>query len=178
METEPIEILLVEDSEADVKLALHALRAEQLTARIHVARDGEEALEVLVKCASNAIKEHEPVPKLILLDLKLPKVDGLELLQRIKESPATRMIPVVILTSSSDEEDMCKCYLHGANSYIQKPLDYDSFRKIVKDLCAYWLVLNQMPTSVVPPSSRVIEWRGPASQTQPKNEEPIRQSSK
>jgi CheY-like chemotaxis protein len=142
-----IEILLVEDNPDDVELTLHALRKENLANSIHVARDGEEALEFLFCNGLHAERSMERPPKLILLDLKLPKVDGMEVLKRIKAGERTRAIPVVILTSSKEECDLFKSYGLGANSYIQKPVDFDQFRKTVKTVGLYWLVINQLPAS-------------------------------
>ena len=138
-------ILLVEDNEADVELTLHALRLNHLANRIHVARDGEEALDFLFFRGIYAERSERPQPHLVLLDLKLPKVDGLEVLREIKNDPRTRAIPVVILTSSKEERDMVSSYQLGVNSYIQKPVDFDQFRETVKQLGLYWLVTNQPP---------------------------------
>jgi len=142
-----IEILLVEDNPDDVELTLHALRRENLANSIHVARDGEEALEFLFCNGPHAERFFERPPKLILLDLKLPKVDGMEVLKRLKGDPRTRTIPVVILTSSKEERDLVTVYGLGANSYIQKPVDFDQFRETVKTVGLYWLVINQLPVS-------------------------------
>ncbi len=138
-----IEILLVEDNPDDVELTLHALRKENLANNIHVARDGEEALEFLFCNGPHADRSFEHPPKLILLDLKLPKVDGMEVLKRLKADARTRTIPVVILTSSKEERDLVSGYNLGANSYIQKPVDFDQFREIVKTVGLYWLLINQ-----------------------------------
>lgn len=143
-----IEILLVEDNLDDVELTLHALRKENLANHIHVARDGEEALEFLFCCGAHAGRSFDHPPKLILLDLKLPKVDGMEVLKRLKADPRTRTIPVVILTSSKEERDLVQGYGLGANSYIQKPVDFDQFRNTVKSVGFYWLLINQAPVSV------------------------------
>lgn len=143
-----IEILLVEDNLDDVELTLHALRKENLANHIHVARDGEEALEFLFCCGVHAGRSFDHPPKLILLDLKLPKVDGMEVLKRLKADPRTRTIPVVILTSSKEERDLVQGYGLGANSYIQKPVDFDQFRNTVKSVGFYWLLINQAPVSV------------------------------
>jgi CheY-like chemotaxis protein len=140
-----IEILLVEDNPDDVELTLHALRREKLANSIHVARDGEEALDFLFSNGKHAARSSEPPPKLILLDLKLPKVDGLEVLKRLKADARTKAIPVVILTSSKEERDLIVSYHLGVNSYIQKPVDFDQFREIVKTVGLYWLVINQPP---------------------------------
>jgi len=141
-----IEILLVEDNENDIELTLHALRGENLGNQIHVVRDGEEALEFLAKSESDLAGGTGALPKLILLDLKLPKVDGLQVLRQAKGSPATRTIPVVVLTSSKEDEDMVSSYHLGVNSYIQKPVTFEQFRKMVKQLGMYWLVVNRLPS--------------------------------
>ena len=145
MITQQVEILLVEDNPDDVELTLHALRKENLANSIHVARDGEEALEFLFCNGPHADRSFEHPPKLILLDLKLPKVDGMEVLKRLKADPRTKTIPVVILTSSKEERDLVDGYGLGANSYIQKPVDFDQFRDTVKKVGLYWLVINQPP---------------------------------
>jgi len=142
-----VEILLVEDNKDDVELTLHALRKEKLANSIHVARDGEEALEFLFCNGVHAERSMERPPKLILLDLKLPKVDGMEVLRRIKADERTKTIPVVILTSSKEERDLVNGYGLGANSYIQKPVDFDRFREMVKTVGLYWLGINQLPVS-------------------------------
>ena len=138
-----IDILLVDDDPADAELALHALHENKLANRIEVLRDGEEALAFLFGPDSQAARASGKFPKLILLDLKLPKVDGIEVLRRIKNDPVTRVIPVVILTSSKEDRDLVRSYDLGVNSYIQKPVDFDQFRQIVKQLGLYWLVINQ-----------------------------------
>ena len=143
-----IEILLVEDNSDDVELTLHALRRENLANHIHVARDGEEALDFLFCNGSYASRSFERPPRLVLLDLKLPKVDGMEVLRQLKADPRTRSIPVVILTSSKEERDLVQGYGLGANSYIQKPVDFDQFRNTVKTVGLYWLLINQAPVTV------------------------------
>ena len=140
-----IDILLVEDSSTDVDLTLHVLRQSTLANRTYVARDGEEALEYLFGRGAYSDRGPECPVKLILLDLKLPKVDGLTVLRAIKNGLHTKVIPVVILTSSREEKDVMNCYDLGANSYVQKPVDFDQFREIVEQLCLYWLRVNQPP---------------------------------
>lgn len=140
-----VEILLVEDNPDDLKLALRALQKAALSNRIQVARDGEEALEWIFCEGAYAGRKIEDTPKVILLDLKLPKVDGLEVLQRIKGDPRTRAIPVVVLTSSKEQNDIIRSYNYGVNSYIVKPVNFDSFAKAVQELGMYWLLLNQPP---------------------------------
>jgi CheY-like chemotaxis protein len=138
----------VEDNQNDVELTLHALRKENLANNIHVARDGEEALELLFCNGAHADRSFESPPKLVLLDLKLPKVDGMEVLRRLKSDPRTKTIPVVILTSSKEERDLVNSYGLGANSYIQKPVDFEQFRETVKTMGFYWLVINQTPVAI------------------------------
>jgi two-component system, response regulator len=140
-----MEILLVEDNPKDLKLALHALQNEKFSNHIEVARDGEEALDYIFRRGRFAERNADIHPRLVLLDLKLPKVDGLEVLRAIKSDPHTKAIPVVILTSSKEEKDMVEGYHLGANAYIQKPVDFDRFREIVKQLGLFWLVVNEPP---------------------------------
>jgi CheY-like chemotaxis protein len=150
-----IEILLVEDDEQDIELTLHALRSENLGNQIHVAHDGVEALDFLAEREAELVRGTGGVlPRLILLDLKLPQMDGHEVLRQIKGNPSTKMIPVVILTSSREEEDMVRAYLSSANSYIQKPVNFERFRKIVKELGMYWLVVNALPSAAVAASGQ------------------------
>jgi len=137
-----LDILLVEDNQDDMDLALHALRRDKLANDIFVVRDGEEALDFLFCRGAFAQRSFEHPPKLVLLDLKLPKVDGLEVLKQIKSDPRTKTIPVVIMTSSKEERDMVASYNLGVNSYIQKPVDFDQFRETVKTIGLYWLVIN------------------------------------
>ncbi|MBD1926991.1 response regulator [Trichocoleus sp. FACHB-90] len=141
----PKEILLVEDNPNDVELALLALRRNKISNHIHIARDGEEALNFIFRKGTFADRNLNNNPKLILLDLKLPKIDGLEVLQTIKSDPQTLKIPVVILTSSCEECDMVDSYQLGVNSYIVKPVDFEQFTEAVRQLGLYWLVLNQSP---------------------------------
>ncbi|MDR3403516.1 MAG: response regulator [Chthoniobacter sp.] len=140
-----VEILLVEDNPEDLKLCLRALKKAALSNRIQVARDGAEALEWVFCEGPHANRKIEDVPKVILLDLKLPKVDGLEVLQRIKSDPRTKAIPVVVLTSSKEQSDVVKSYHYGVNSYIVKPVNFESFAQAVQELGMYWLLLNQPP---------------------------------
>ncbi len=142
-----IEILLVEDNQDDVELTLHTLRKENLANNIHVARDGEEALDFLFCNGAHAERSFRHPPRLVLLDLKLPKVDGMEVLKRLKADPRTCTIPVVIMTSSKEERDLIKGYGLGANSYIQKPVDFQQFRETVKNVGLYWLLINQAPVA-------------------------------
>jgi two-component system response regulator len=142
-----IEILLVEDNVDDVELAVHALRGEKLANDITVARDGEEALDFVFCRGPHASRRFENPPRLILLDLKLPKVDGLDVLRAIKSDPRTKAIPVVIMTSSREERDLVESYKLGVNAYVQKPVDFEQFRGVVKELGLFWLVINQAPPS-------------------------------
>ena len=144
-ESQTIEILLVEDNPDDLELTQRALRKAKLTNTIHVARDGEEAIEFIFCEGPYASRKIENPPKVILLDLKLPKVDGLEVLQRVKSDPRTRSIPVVVLTSSKEQKDIVRSYNYGVNSYIVKPVNFESFAKAVQELGMYWLLLNQPP---------------------------------
>ncbi len=140
-----VEILLVEDNPHDVKLALHAFQTHNLANQVHVVRDGAEALEFVFCTDRYAHCQIENGPKLILLDLKLPLVDGIEVLRRIKGDPRTQSLPVVVMTSSKEEPDVAECYRLGVNSYIVKPVDFDQFTEAVRQLGCYWLLLNQLP---------------------------------
>jgi two-component system response regulator len=139
-----IEILLVEDNPLDAELTVLALRQNKLGNTIHIARDGAEALDFLF-CRGRYSARDCFAPKLVLLDLKLPKVDGLEVLQAIRADERTKLIPVVVLTSSKEQRDLVNTYELGVNSYIQKPVDFDQFRQTVQQLGFYWLVVNQVP---------------------------------
>lgn len=140
-----VDILLVEDNQDDVELTLHALRKENLANNIQVVVDGEEALDFLFCRGPFADRATCNAPRLVLLDLKLPKVDGLEVLRQLKADPRTKTIPVVILTSSKEERDLVQGYKLGTNSYIQKPVDFDHFRDTVTRVGLYWLLVNQAP---------------------------------
>jgi two-component system, response regulator len=140
-----IDILLVEDNPADLKMTLHALNGARVANRIQVARDGAEALEFIFCEGAYATRKMDDSPKVILLDLKLPKVDGVEVLARIKADPRTQKIPVVVMTSSKEECDLSRSYELGVNSYIVKPVNFEAFSKSVQDLGMYWLLLNEPP---------------------------------
>jgi two-component system response regulator len=139
-------ILLVEDNPQDLELALRALKKANVSNRIEVARDGAEALDFIFCEGPHAGRRMEDGPKVVLLDLKLPKVDGLEVLQRIKGDPRTKSIPVVVLTSSKEQRDVIESYNLGTNSYVVKPVSFDQFVQAVQQLGLYWLLLNQPPT--------------------------------
>lgn len=143
MNGDPVEILLVEDNPNDVELTLHALRESHLSNRIEVVRDGAEALDFIFCTGPFSNRQREDYPKVILLDLKLPKVDGLEVLKRIKSDSRTKTIPVVVLTSSREERDIVESYQVGVNSYIVKPVDFEQFTEAVRHLGLYWLLLNE-----------------------------------
>jgi two-component system response regulator len=147
MTHDEIEILYVEDDARDVELTLVALRRHKIANRIQVARDGAEALDFIF-CKGNHVNRQFLAPKLVLLDMKLPKVDGLEVLRAIREDKRTNMIPVVVLTSSNEQKDMLESYKLHVNSYIQKPVDFDQFQQVVQQLGLYWLVVNQTPLPV------------------------------
>ena len=140
-----IEILLVEDNPEDRELALRALRKANLANHIQIARDGAEALEFIFCEGPHSARKIEDAPRVILLDLKLPKVDGLEVLRRVKGDPRTRAIPVVVLTSSKEQNDVVESYHLGVNSYIVKPVNFERFVETVQQLGMYWLLLNQPP---------------------------------
>ncbi len=132
-------IFLVEDNQDDEMLAIRALRKNNIANRIEVARDGEEAIQYLFG------NDRDDDPALILLDLKLPKIDGLEVLKRIRGDSRTRLLPVVVLTSSNEERDIVESYSLGANSYVRKPVDFEQFTEAVRQLGLYWLVINELP---------------------------------
>ncbi len=140
-----VEILLIEDSEADVELTLRALRKHNVANRIQVARDGAEGLDFLFARGPFAGRNGAHLPKVVLLDLKLPKVTGVEVLERIRRDERTKLLPVVVLTSSKEEPDVRRCYELGVNSYIVKPVQFDAFVKAVTEAGFYWLLLNHLP---------------------------------
>ncbi len=142
---EAMEILLVEDDPRDARLTVREIQAATKDTRIELARDGEEALDYLFRRGAHSDRAADRPPGLILLDLKLPKVDGLEVLKEVKTNPTTRAIPVVVLTSSKEERDLVESYRLGVNSYIQKPVDFDQFRKTIASAGLYWISVNQRP---------------------------------
>lgn len=145
MNTDDIEILLIEDNPSDVKLTRHAFEKNKLVNRIQVVIDGAEALEFLFGTGRYAGRNVCDAPRLVLLDLKLPKMDGLEVLRRIRSDPRTSLIPVVVLTSSNEEQDIVETYRLGVNSYIRKPVDFEKFTEVARILGLYWLLLNVPP---------------------------------
>jgi two-component system response regulator len=140
-----VEILLVEDNPSDLELALHALRRHHLANRIHVARDGQEALDFLFGPDESTAHPANPLPRVILLDLKLPRIDGFDVLRRLKSDPNLHKVPVVVLTSSREDRDVLNSYRLGVNSYIVKPVDFERFTEAVRQLGLYWVHLNQPP---------------------------------
>jgi CheY-like chemotaxis protein len=146
---QPIEILLVEDNPDDEELTVRALQKGHVANRITVTRDGAEAIDYIMCRGKYADRDPDETPKVILLDLKLPKVDGFEVLRHVKRDPRTRMIPVVVLTSSTQDKDVVESYELGVNSYITKPVDFQQFADAVQQLGLYWLVYNHTPDPVV-----------------------------
>ena len=145
MDNLQVEILLVEDNMDDAEMTIHALRKKSLANRLTHLHDGEEALDFLFGTGKYEGRNTNFKPKLILLDLKMPKVNGMEVLERVKSNSETKKIPVVILTSSKEDPDLKKCYELGANSYIVKPVEFESFVNAVSELGLYWMLLNQVP---------------------------------
>lgn len=137
-------LLLVEDNPDDEALTLRALKKHNLANQIDVARDGQEALDYLFGEGEYQGRDTSVLPQVILLDLKLPKVDGLQVLERLRKEPLTRHVPVVVLTSSDDEQDLIRSYDLGANSYVRKPVDFEQFLEAARQLGLYWLVLNEV----------------------------------
>ena len=146
-ENKEIEILLVEDNQDDLDMTLRSLRKANLANHIQIARDGAEALEFIFCEGPHAGRKIENAPKVVLLDLKLPKIDGMEVLKRVKGDPRTKMIPIVMLTSSKEQKDVIESYHLGVNSYIVKPVNFEGFSAAVQELGMYWLLLNQPPKS-------------------------------
>ena len=142
---QPIDILLVEDNEADIKVTLRAFEKAKIKNNISVARDGEEAIDYIYHQSKYTDKKKFPLPDLILLDIQLPKLDGFAVLKRLKEDKKFKLIPVVMLTSSKSEEDVAESYRDGAVSFIQKPVNYEEFEKIVDGFNFYWHIINKIP---------------------------------
>ena len=140
-----IEVLLVEDNPHDAEMTLGALKKHNLANRLHHVKDGAEALAFIFATGSYSTRKIECSPKVVLLDLKLPKVDGLEVLTKMKADERTRMTPVVVLTSSDEERDVCESYRLGVNSYIVKPVDFEKFSESMRQLGLYWLLINRSP---------------------------------
>lgn len=138
-------VLLVEDNPDDEALTLRAFKKNKIGNKVVVARDGVEALDFLFCTGVYSERDPNELPQLILLDIKLPKIDGLEVLRRIRMDERTKFLPVVILTSSKEEQDLLKSYQNGANSYVQKPVDFTEFIEAVRQLDTYWLIMNQPP---------------------------------
>jgi two-component system response regulator len=143
MKKKAVEILLIEDSMQDAELTIRALRKSNITNELIHLKDGAEALDFIFGNGKYGGRDITQKPKVILLDLKMPKVDGIEVLGKIKENELTKKIPVVVLTSSKEDPDIRRCYELGANSYIVKPVEFDNFSKAVSDLGLYWMLLNQ-----------------------------------
>jgi two-component system response regulator len=142
---EQVEILLVEDSATDAEMTLRALRRNNLANRVHWVKDGAEALDFLFRTGAYAARDPAATPKLVMLDIKMPKVDGIEVLRRLKADEATRAIPVVMMTSSSEERDVMTSYELGVNSYIVKPVEFDAFLETVAKIGLYWVITNRVP---------------------------------
>lgn len=138
-------ILLVEDSQRDEELALRSLRKNNIQNKVVVVRDGAEALDFLLAAGAHAGRNSAELPTVVLLDIKLPKIDGLEVLRRIRAEERTRLLPVVILTSSKEDKDRLAGYTSGANSYVRKPIEFSEFADAVRQLGLYWLILNEPP---------------------------------
>jgi two-component system response regulator len=140
-----VDILLVEDSPTELELTESALRATNLDCQLQIARDGEEALDFLLCRGPFRERDITQGPRVVLLDLKLPKIDGLEVLRALRQDPRTAILPVVVLTSSAEDQDLIESYQLGVNSYIVKPVDFERFTDVIKELGIYWLLLNQQP---------------------------------
>jgi two-component system, response regulator len=148
MHTGKVDIILVEDNPDDAELSIRALNKNRIANALVHLKDGQEALDYIFCKGVYENRNIKDIPKVILLDIKMPRVDGIEVLKRIKADPCTKMIPVVLLTSSKEEKDILESYQLGVNSYIVKPVNFDSFVKAVSDLGLYWLLLNQLPANV------------------------------
>jgi two-component system, response regulator len=148
MNEKSVEILLVEDNPNDEMLALHAFKKHNLANKVHVVRDGEEALDFVFCTGPYSDRQFEN-PRVILLDKKLPLVDGMEVLRKIRSDTRTRLIPVVMLTSSAEDRDIIESYQLGVNSYIVKPVDFEQFSETARQLGYYWLLINQQPTEAI-----------------------------
>ncbi|OCC16569.1 response regulator receiver protein [Dissulfuribacter thermophilus] len=147
MPNEAVDIVLIEDNPDDIELTLRAFKKYNLTNKIIVLRDGEDALDYIFSRGKYEGHSKHERPKLILLDLKLPKIDGLEVLRELKGDESTKMVPVVVLTSSKEERDLVESYRLGVNSYIKKPVDFAEFMECIKNLGLYWVILNEIPES-------------------------------
>lgn len=145
MENKEVEILLIEDNPSDAEMTIRALRKNNIANHLVHLKDGEEALSFIFGTGSYEGRNTNNLPKVILLDLKMPKVDGIEVLKRIKVDEKTKLIPVVVLTSSNEDPDINTCYKLGANSYIVKPVGFENFTKAIAELGMYWLLLNKAP---------------------------------
>jgi CheY-like chemotaxis protein len=145
MNSDAVEILLVEDNPSDLEVALRALKEHNLCNKVQIARDGEEALDFIFCQGPYADRRLDELPRVILLDLKLPLIDGMEVLRQIRGDARTRNVPVVVLTSSTEERDVVESYALGVNSYIAKPVDFDQFREAMQTIGMYWLMLNRPP---------------------------------
>ena len=143
-----VEILLVDDNPRDAELTIRALKKKNLANSLYHVEDGVEALDFLFARGRNSDRDINDAPKVVLLDLKLPKIDGLEVLQRCKTDPRTKHIPIVVLTSSREEEDLARSYNFGVNSYVVKPVDSPQFSDAVRQVGLYWMLLNQVPAEL------------------------------
>ncbi|EQA64416.1 response regulator [Leptospira alexanderi] len=143
LQDQPISILYAEDNPQDSELTLRSLKRHNLTNQVKLVRDGEEALEYLYATGRYENRDKTQLPSLILLDLKMPKVDGIEVLRRVRSEEFTKMLPVVILTSSAEEKDIVESYRLGVNSYVVKPLDFDKFSEVASEIGFYWILVNQ-----------------------------------
>jgi len=148
MDTKTADIILVEDNRHDAELTIRALQKSRIANSLLHLRDGEEALDFFFCRGAFSNRNVADIPKVVLLDIKMPKLDGIEVLRQLKENPTTKIIPVVLLTSSKEEKDIVEGYQLGVNSYIVKPVDFEGFQKAVSDLGLYWLLMNQVPNYI------------------------------